>query len=185
MEFKKDIERMVDVAYQVVIEGEGIYSDFEYHEVEATHVEIDSFIQSLDQELIAKWYKKLEKKVAKDVIENSECYSIDAANNLEWKDVSVQEWMENYFSNKIVKAYKKAEKNGQTKKKYSYSVSTNTIWTSFDCGEVYAYNKEEARELAEQQLEKDFALANKVLRENTKGFEVNYCSSEIEIKEEK
>ena len=109
MNILEDIKSMVDSAYEVVIEGEGIYSDFEYAEIFVDHTVISNFIDNIPTETIDKWKKKLGKKVLRDVLTNSpDDYMIGMAGNLTWKDADVKDWMENFFSDKIVKAYKKA-----------------------------------------------------------------------------
>lgn len=47
---------------------------------------------------------------------------------------------------------------------YRYTVSTNSIWTSFDYGSVDAESIEEARRLAIQELKSNFEKANDALR---------------------
>lgn len=66
---------------------------------------------------------------------------------------------------------------------YHYSVSTNTIWTSFDCGDVEAENREQAREKAIAQLKYDFDKANEALKhcDITDGFKVEFDPSQVQI----
>ena len=68
-------------------------------------------------------------------------------------------------------------------KKYRYSVSTNTIWTSFDYGEVEAENIDDARTLAIEKLKNDFKKANDVFDhcDITKGFTINFDEKQVEI----
>lgn len=70
-------------------------------------------------------------------------------------------------------------------KKWEYSLTTNTIWTSFDHGTVRAKTKEEARELAIQQIKYDLQKTNEVLRsaDITKGFFVDMDFTQLEVKE--
>jgi hypothetical protein len=69
--------------------------------------------------------------------------------------------------------------------KWYYSVSTNTIWTSFDYGTVEADTREEAKQKALDQLKYDFQKANDALEhcDVTQGFRVEFSESQIEIKE--
>lgn len=48
-------------------------------------------------------------------------------------------------------------------KKYRYSATSNTIWTSFDFGEVEANNQQEAKTKAIEKLKYDLAKVNEVL----------------------
>lgn len=66
-------------------------------------------------------------------------------------------------------------------KKYQYSVSTNTIWTSFDFGEVEADNYEDARTLAIEKLKADFRKANDALA--TIGLDVQFAEDQVEVTE--
>jgi len=70
-------------------------------------------------------------------------------------------------------------------KKWEYSLTTNTIWTSFDHGTVTAKTSEEARELAIQQIKYDLQKTNEVLRsaDITKGFFVDMDFTQLEVKE--
>ena len=52
---------------------------------------------------------------------------------------------------------------------WEYSVSTNSIWSSFDCGEVEAENYHMAYKLALAKLEEDFSKVNEVLQSNGLG----------------
>lgn len=69
-------------------------------------------------------------------------------------------------------------------KKWGYSLSTNTIWTSFDYGEVKAETAEEARQLAEAELKAKLGRINNVLLNNPETtnevIEMNF--DDIEIK---
>lgn len=65
-------------------------------------------------------------------------------------------------------------------KKYTYSNSTNTIWTSFDYGDVEANSLEEAREKAEEKLKTDLTRANILL----KGiFTIDMDFKDLEVRE--
>lgn len=72
-------------------------------------------------------------------------------------------------------------------KKWNYTVSTNTIWTSFDFGTVEAETQEQARKKAIEKLKYDFSKVNDALRhsDNTNGFEVYFDESQVEVSEEK
>jgi hypothetical protein len=66
-------------------------------------------------------------------------------------------------------------------KLFRYTVSTCTIWTSFDYGEVEAEDHKQARELAKKELDKNFETANKCLE--ACGLSVYYAPSQIEVEE--
>ena len=70
-------------------------------------------------------------------------------------------------------------------KTYSYSVSTNTIWTSFDYGEVQAENAEEAIKKAIEKLTYDFNKVNDVLNsaDVTIGYSVHFNEKNVEVTE--
>jgi hypothetical protein len=70
-------------------------------------------------------------------------------------------------------------------KKYQYSLTTNTIWTSFDYGEVEANSIEEATEKAIEKLKYDLAKTNDILNscDPTIGFTIDMDFSQIEITE--
>jgi hypothetical protein len=78
-----------------------------------------------------------------------------------------------------------AENTENSIKEWTYSISTETIWTSFDYGTVKAKNYDEALEKAKEQLRYDFKKANEILAscDPTKGFTIEYDESQIEIKE--
>ncbi len=66
-------------------------------------------------------------------------------------------------------------------KKYNYSISTGTIWTSFDYGTVEAESYEEAKIKAMEQIEIDFEKAREFL---IKGKMDIYCdSNQVQITE--
>ncbi len=67
-------------------------------------------------------------------------------------------------------------------KKWDYSVSTNTIWTSFDFGTVEAETYDEALEKAKEELKKDFQRANDALA--IIGFSAEYDDTQVEITEQ-
>ena len=71
--------------------------------------------------------------------------------------------------------------------KYTYTVSTTTIWTSFDYGDVEADSREEAREKAELELKVNFRIANDALTLNplTVGMNIDFDPSQIQIEEAK
>lgn len=70
-------------------------------------------------------------------------------------------------------------------KTWEYSVSTHTIWTSFDCGEVEAKSYDEALEKAIAQLEYDFKKVNEILGscDPTTGFTVEFDKTQVEVTE--
>ena len=70
-------------------------------------------------------------------------------------------------------------------KSYNYSVSTNTIWTSFDFGEVEAENIEDAKNLAIEKLKYDFKKANDAFEhcDITKGFSIIFDDTQVQITE--
>jgi hypothetical protein len=70
---------------------------------------------------------------------------------------------------------------------FEYSVSTGTLWNSFDYGEVEAEDYDEALKLAKADLDAKFELANKALKDNptTKGMSVHFADDQITIKVKK
>lgn len=70
---------------------------------------------------------------------------------------------------------------------YKYSNSTNTIWTSFDYGEVEADTIEEAREKAIIELKYNLCKVNDVLSsaDITKNFTIEMDFSQLEVYENK
>jgi hypothetical protein len=66
---------------------------------------------------------------------------------------------------------------------WDYSLSTNTIWTSFDCGHVEADTYEEAKELALKQLKYDVDKANTVFDhcDITQGFKLEMDYTQLEV----
>jgi hypothetical protein len=68
-------------------------------------------------------------------------------------------------------------------KKYRYSVSTNTIWASFDYGDVEAENIEDARVKAIEKLKYDFKKANDALEhcDITKGFTIGFSEADVDV----
>ena len=73
----------------------------------------------------------------------------------------------------------------QSNKKWEYSLTTNTIWTSFDYGVVYADSREEALELAKKEITYNLEKANHVFDscDVTLGFKIEMDLSQIELKE--
>ena len=67
--------------------------------------------------------------------------------------------------------------------KWNYSVSTLTIWTSFDYGEVEANSEAEALVKAKAEVSYNLQKCNEVLAssENTKGFTVEIDLSQLTI----
>ena len=68
-------------------------------------------------------------------------------------------------------------------KTYAYSLQANTIWLSFDYGEVQANTIEEALELAKTQLKYDIDKANEVLAhaDVTQGFNISVDFSQLVV----
>jgi len=71
------------------------------------------------------------------------------------------------------------------KSKYQYKLTSNTIWTSFDNGFVYADNIEEAIKLAEKELHFNFTKANEIWSKNTdtERFKIEIDLSQLEVTE--
>lgn len=69
-------------------------------------------------------------------------------------------------------------------KDYNYTISTNSIWTSFDHGTVQATNINEALNKATKELKESFDKVNQVLMhcDNTIGFTLDFDPDNIEIK---
>lgn len=69
--------------------------------------------------------------------------------------------------------------------KWKYTVSTNTIWASFDYGEVEADSSEEAFELAKEELQQNFDKANRAFNHSTNGealgFRIEFDADQIQI----
>lgn len=72
-------------------------------------------------------------------------------------------------------------------KTYNYSVSTPTIWASFDYGQVEATSIEQAREKSLSKLKYDFDKVNQVLEsaDVTKGFVIEFNEKDVQITEDK
>ncbi len=70
-------------------------------------------------------------------------------------------------------------------KKYKYTISTNTIWTSFDYGEVEAEDYADARKKAITELSYNFQKANDAFKfcDNTKDFALEFDPTQVEIEE--
>ena len=68
-------------------------------------------------------------------------------------------------------------------KKYTYSCTTNTIWCSFDYGEVEANSLEEARAKALEKIKYDLQKVNDVLNsaDVTAGFKIEMDLSRLEV----
>jgi len=66
---------------------------------------------------------------------------------------------------------------------WEYNISTHTIWTSFDYGEVEADNYEEAKEKALKQLNYDLEKCNASLAhcDVTAGFKVEMDLTQLQI----
>jgi hypothetical protein len=64
-------------------------------------------------------------------------------------------------------------------KTYNYSLTTNTIWTSFDFGQVQANNAEEARILAEKEIKQKLDEANKELSKLNISISMDFTQLEI------
>ena len=183
MKIIEDIKNMVEISYDIVIEGEGIYDDFKNAEIDLYSHQIDKFIADIPEETLEKWKKKLRKKTLRDFLTNSpNDYKIDEFGNLSWANSDVEDWQMQFFCDKIVKQY---QKETATQKRYRYTVSTATIWTSFDYGEVVATNVETAREIAQKELKEKFDKANAALamNEHTKDMCIEYCKNQIQLEE--
>ena len=70
-------------------------------------------------------------------------------------------------------------------KKWRYSVSSNSIWASWDYGEVEAETYEEARKKAIQKLTQDFEKVNIILAigGGTEGFSIDCDFHGVEVEE--
>lgn len=70
---------------------------------------------------------------------------------------------------------------------WEYNMNANTIWTSFDYGEVEADTFEEAYELALKELTYNFNKANEVLKtaDVTISFTVEFADDQIDVKQKK
>jgi len=64
-------------------------------------------------------------------------------------------------------------------KKYSYSASSNTIWASFDYGEVEAENEHEALKIATEEIYTELKNINKVLSVIKQSVDINFDNIEI------
>lgn len=67
--------------------------------------------------------------------------------------------------------------------KWSYTLTTETIWTSFDNGEVEAPTREEAEVKAIKEIKEALDNANKAFKswDVTDGFEINMDFTQIEL----
>lgn len=68
---------------------------------------------------------------------------------------------------------------------WRYSVSTNTLWASFDFGTVSAETLNEARNKAIEKLTYDFSKVNDALShcDNTQGFTIDFNKDSVELEE--
>jgi hypothetical protein len=73
----------------------------------------------------------------------------------------------------------------QSNKKWEYSLTTSTIWTSFDNGVVYADSREDALELAKKEIIYNLKKANEIWNscDPTIGFKIEIDLSQIELVE--
>jgi hypothetical protein len=73
------------------------------------------------------------------------------------------------------------------KRLWNYSLTTNTIWLSFDHGQVEAISYDEAVRLATEKLKQDLQKANTVLQscDPTIEFFIDMDFSQLEVIEEK
>jgi hypothetical protein len=71
------------------------------------------------------------------------------------------------------------------KRKYSYTISTELIWTSFDYGTVDADNIEEARGLAIEELRYNFDKANDAFKhcDVTEHFRIQFNDKAVQVEE--
>ncbi len=69
---------------------------------------------------------------------------------------------------------------------WNYSLSTNTVWTSFDHGQVQATSYDEAIELATAKLKYDLQKANEILAscDPTLGFVIDMDFKDLCVDEE-
>lgn len=93
---------------------------------------------------------------------------------------SVDEESNLYKSVDEVKAFINLVKRELSLKRWSYSVSTNVMWCSFDYGEVIAKNYEDAKKFAKIKLDEEFKKANELLGNFGS---INYSEDEITIEE--
>lgn len=71
----------------------------------------------------------------------------------------------------------------EKKFRYSYEVTTNILWCSFDYGTVEASNYKEARKKAINELKYKFDKANDALKhcENTQGYTFHFNEKKVNI----
>jgi len=88
---------------------------------------------------------------------------------------SEYECMEEYLKNLVIPKVSR----------WNYTISTNTIWTSFDYGYVEAQDYETAKILAQAEIKNNFSKANDALKhcDITDGFKIEYDESQIELTE--
>lgn len=65
---------------------------------------------------------------------------------------------------------------------WNYKLTTNTIWLSFDYGQVVANTMEEAREKAKIRLKNDLAQANDLLEPIGVRIDLDFTQLEVELK---
>jgi len=66
---------------------------------------------------------------------------------------------------------------------YEYNLSTETIWTSFDFGEVEADSYEEALEKATAEIEANLQKCNDTLKDTGFTVEMNLDQMQIKLKD--
>lgn len=69
--------------------------------------------------------------------------------------------------------------------KWNYSLTTNTIWISFDYGEVIADTEQEAREKAIKKIKSNLDKVNTTLKNSkeTVGFVIDMDFSQVEVEQ--
>jgi hypothetical protein len=69
--------------------------------------------------------------------------------------------------------------------KWNYSLTTNTIWISFDYGEVIADTEQEAREKAIKEIKSNLDKVNTTLKNSkeTVGFVIDMDFSQVEVEQ--
>lgn len=66
---------------------------------------------------------------------------------------------------------------------WEYSVSTDTVWTSFDFGEVKAKTVESAYKKAKRKVKKDLKKCNSLLKEIGQTIEIDFDQLTIRLKD--
>ena len=71
--------------------------------------------------------------------------------------------------------------------KWNYSLTTHTIWISFDYGEVIADTEQEAREKAIKEIKSNLDKVNTTLKNSkeTVGFVIDMDFSQVEVEQVK